>query len=149
MVAYSFKRRFVPAIQLGLGLFNKIAHPIICERMTPKRQTIRADRRRHARPGEELQLYVGITKQCELIGRALCTDVAQISIHFRDRRRSDWLLSGALGKIDRPYDLDKFAKADGFEDWAELREFWATEHPNIRDFHGVMVSWAPLEIANR
>lgn len=45
MVAYSYKRRFVTPIRVGLGLL-------------PKRQTIRAHGlRRHARAGEELQHY--------------------------------------------------------------------------------------------
>ncbi|MEJ0016825.1 MAG: ASCH domain-containing protein [Acetobacteraceae bacterium] len=43
MVAYSFKRDFAAPILAGI-----------------KRQTIRADRRRHARPGEVLQLYTGM-----------------------------------------------------------------------------------------
>ena len=53
MVAYSLKPRFIPPILSGA-----------------KRQTIRAiSRRRHAIPGETLQLYTGMrTKQCRLIG---------------------------------------------------------------------------------
>lgn len=39
MVAYSFRKRFGPPILAGT-----------------KAQTIRADRKRHARPGEEVQL---------------------------------------------------------------------------------------------
>ena len=48
MVAYSFKRRFREPILAG-----------------SKQQTIRADRKRHARRGEALQLYTGMrTTQC-------------------------------------------------------------------------------------
>jgi len=56
MVAYSFKAQFREPILAGT-----------------KRQTIRADRKRHARLGEALQLYTGMrTRQCKLIGRATC-----------------------------------------------------------------------------
>ena len=51
MVAYSFKARFVPLIREGL-----------------KTQTIRAQRSRHARPGELIQLFSGMrTHLCEKI----------------------------------------------------------------------------------
>lgn len=74
MVAYSFKAQFVEPIRAGLGLPTE-------PQIRPKRQTIRADRKRHARPGEELQLYRGMrTRQCFLIGRAACTEVTKIRI---------------------------------------------------------------------
>lgn len=136
MVAYSFKPRFVEPIRVGLG--ERRMHTV-----HPKRQTIRADRRRHARPGEELQLYRGLrTKGCYLIGRARCIDVVPIQIHFRKRRRSDWVR--AVIKLDRPSQLDHFARDDGFRDWQELREFWAQEHPGVDDFEGVLITWGPL-----
>ncbi len=47
MVAYSFKKRFAPPILFGL------THGPLAEGM--KRQTIRNDRKRHARPAEEIQ----------------------------------------------------------------------------------------------
>lgn len=68
MVAYSFKRRFAEPILAGA-----------------KRQTIRADRRRHARPGEELQLYTGMrTKSCRLIARRTCVDIQRVILVFRE-----------------------------------------------------------------
>lgn len=137
MTAYSFKRRFVLPIQVGLGLVDR-------PEITPKQHTIRADRKRHARPGEEVQLYTAMrTKQCELIGRARCTTVEPIEMHFRERRRSDWVRSSTLGKIDRPENLRRFAQSDGFEDWERLREFWREEHPGIDDFVGVIIFWEP------
>jgi hypothetical protein len=124
MVAYSFKRQFVRPILDGT-----------------KRQTIRADRRRHARPGEELQLYTGMrTKECRLICRARCLDVLPIFIAFRKRARTDWVRVGGK-KLDRPSELDAFARHDGFKDWGELREFWRTNHPGVCDFRGVMITW--------
>jgi hypothetical protein len=143
MVAYSFKRCFVAPIQVGLGQIDGTKHQ-------PKRQTIRARRGRHAWPGEEVQLYHGMrTKHCFLIGRARCVDVQGISIHFRKRRRSDWLRCAQHGKLDRPHSLDLFARLDGFHDWQDLRTFWRAEHPGIDDFEGVLILWEPLNPGDR
>jgi uncharacterized protein YqfB (UPF0267 family) len=66
MVAYSFKARFVEPILAGT-----------------KTQTIRADRKRHARPGEDLQLYTAMrTKQCKLIRVARCTQIVSVMLSF-------------------------------------------------------------------
>ena len=61
MVAYSFKARFAEPILAGTKL-----------------HTVRAPRKRDARPGEELQLYRGMrTRQCALIARKTCAGVLQ------------------------------------------------------------------------
>ena len=139
MVAYSFKRRFVAPIKVGLHL--DISSP------EPKTQTIRAEGlKRHARPGEKVQLYCGMrTKACFLIGFGICTRVETITIAFRRRRRSDWLRLDGRIKLDRPNELDRFARADGFQDWADLRAFWQKEH-DVADFHGVIIYWQAPEI---
>ncbi|MBF0375797.1 MAG: ASCH domain-containing protein [Alphaproteobacteria bacterium] len=63
-MAYSFKARFADPIETG-----------------QKRQTIRKDRRRHARPGETIQLYTAQrTIHCRLIGTATCVAVHRIEI---------------------------------------------------------------------
>ncbi len=141
LVAYSFKRRFVAPIQVGLGQIEHIPG----SEYIPKRQTIRADRARHARPGEELQLYCGMrTKGCFLIGLARCVAVDTIYIAFRKRARRDWVRAPWLGLLDRPNQLDDFARRDGFNAWDELRAFWAEEHPGVADFRGVLIIWEPL-----
>jgi hypothetical protein len=144
MVAYSFKRRFVAPIARGLG----VAYPVeFIETLDdrPKRQTIRAGRDRHVRPGEEIQLYHGMrTKYCFLIGRATCLDVQAISIHFRDRR-SDWVRFAKHGKVDHPRALDRFARLDGFRNWRELRAFWREEHAGVDDFQGALITWQPID----
>lgn len=143
MVAYSFKPRFVAPIQVGLHCYMPPTPTSFVPE--PKTQTIRAHRGRHAREGEEIQLYCGMrTKQCFLIGRARCVETQGISIAFRRRRNSDWLRCARFGKIDRPSSLDKFARSDGFHDWQALREFWREEHPGIDDFAGVIIFWEPL-----
>lgn len=110
MVAYSFKKRFVAPIRAGLGLIMKddkgnwlqcesviddgatVSHPFdpykdLAPEARPKRQTIRAiGKRRHARPGETLQLYTAMrTKQCEKIGEARCIAVLPIRIVVKER----------------------------------------------------------------
>jgi hypothetical protein len=60
MVAYSFQPMFELPIVLGT-----------------KRQTIRAaGKRRHARAGDTLQLYLGMrTPRCRLLATASCADI--------------------------------------------------------------------------
>lgn len=137
VVAYNFKRRFVEPIRMGLGQpFRVEVDPGF---MRAKRQTIRADRKRHARAGEELQLYHGMrTRQCFLIGRATCTDVRGIHIQVG---------LGIVSIDDYPAirdDIDGFANDDGFADWAEMRGFWRVEHPGVNNFRGVLIKWKPL-----
>lgn len=144
MVAYSFRRRFVNPIKAGLGLH--VNDPYV---PSPKRQTIRANRKRHARPGEEVQLYCGMrTKGCFLIGRARCVSVNAISLDFyggiiaiRDLYRSR---HGCILVMRDADGLDKFARSDGFQDWADLRTFWRNEHDGLEDFTGVLIKWEPL-----
>lgn len=138
MTAYSFKLRFVPNIQAGLGLPVKGL-------VKPKRQTIRAPRKRHAVPGEEMQLYYAIrTKQCQLIGKAVCMDVHLIRLFFMGDGMVD---CDAIGMLKRQSHLDQFAQLDGFIDWMELRSFWASNHPGIDRFEGVLIRWMPLSPA--
>lgn len=141
MVAYSFKKKFVAPIRVGLGLQSSVPTVRLDGRalipIFPKRQTIRADRKRHARPGEELQLYAGMrTKHCFLIGRARCIDVQpiQIWIPIDDA----WLAVGG-----KPIS-DSFARADGFGSVEDMWLFWRKEHPDVRDFRGVLIKWEPL-----
>jgi uncharacterized protein YqfB (UPF0267 family) len=63
MVAYSFNKQFVDAIRSGRK------HP-----------TIRANRKRHARPGEMLQLYTGMrTRTCtKIVPDVVCTRLDEV-----------------------------------------------------------------------
>ncbi|ESY88359.1 hypothetical protein X739_00880 [Mesorhizobium sp. LNHC220B00] len=124
MVAYSFKSRFAAPIQAGT-----------------KRQTIRADRKRHAKPGEQLQLYTGMrTKQCKLIGRSTCVSVDLVLLNFADygvvRINGIVLFSDAA--------MQEFARRDGFASWADMRSFWHENHPGIEQFEGVIIRWSDL-----
>lgn len=135
MVAYSFNKRFVEPIASG--------HPATG---IVKRQTIRAPRKRHARPGELLQLYQGMrTKHCrKIIADQVCTAVRPVRL---------WIARGYVRFDDGGEAfgitamLDDFARADGFLHWADLQAFWQTEHEQATDpeisFAGVVISWEP------
>lgn len=122
MVAYSFKPQFEAPILTG-----------------EKRQTIRAHRKRHAREGEELQLYVGMrTRQCRLLGIALCRSVEPVVIDVGDGIIHFWRTTESL---TTKRDLNAFANRDGFEDWRAMQAFWRNEHPSIAVFDGVLIRW--------
>lgn len=123
MVAYSFKKQF--------------AAPILDR---TKGGTIRLDRKRHARPGEELQLYTGMrTKQCRLITRQTCLDALPIALNFPV---DAVLLSIRRHPLKRFNLLDIFARFDGFPDWAALKAFWREEHgADLKPFSGNHIRW--------
>lgn len=133
MVAYGFQKRFAPSIEDGT-----------------KVHTIRADTRRHARPGEGMQLYVGMrTKHCRLIGAPICESVVPVQMMFCRRggaeiRVGNQDVASAL--------LDVFARADGFADLADMASFWwATHLPKAGDtlvFRGVLLQWEPIAPAD-
>ena len=128
MVAYNFKRQFTDPIIAGT-----------------KRQTIRADRRRHARGGGRLQLYTGMrTKYCQLIGTAWCLSASPITIDFT-AEYIVYLLGQGRVRVYRG-GLDSFAKGDGFDDWAAMRAFWETTHSGRDVFNGWIIRWTEFSI---
>lgn len=126
MVAYSFAPRFEVLIREGM-----------------KRQTVRADRNRHARPGERLQLFTGMrTKQCrKIVDDPVCTSVLPIDIRFATGEVS-LIRVGTVPILH----LDRFAVEDGFEDIADMSAFWR-EHHGAKDFRGVLIEWAMPDYA--
>jgi hypothetical protein len=142
MVAYSFQRRFVASIRVGLGLSQHVhtLEPL----PRPKRQTIRAvGKKRHARPGENVQLYHGLrTKAAFQIGTGICTRVRPIIIRIGELAQHKIVVEG-----DPVGDLDGFAQSDGFKGWEDMREFWADTHPDgfgLGGFQGLLIEWEPL-----
>ncbi|WP_375454807.1 hypothetical protein [uncultured Methylobacterium sp.] len=133
MVAYSFKARFAAPILAGT-----------------KAQTIRAERAgrsRHARPGEQLQLFTGMrTKACRLLATPPCIAVMPILMVF------SWPAACDLVVVDgiqlAPSSMARFARADGFETAADMAAFWAAEHPGIENFQGALIRWQPLVAAD-
>jgi hypothetical protein len=126
MVAYSFDKRFAPVIIAGA-----------------KQQTIRARRKRHARPGEALQLYTGMrTRQCvKIIVDPVCESASSISIWFSDVPEENSLI---IDGVDYDGDLNDFARADGFANWPEMRAFWERHHDTVY-FEGVLIRWRIAE----
>ncbi len=146
MVAYSFKRRFVEPIRAGLDPASADGGAVyVGSRLfNPKRQTIRADRARHARSGEELQLYCGMrTKGCFLIAKVRCVRVTPIAFGFNGT------MSVVLGgKILKRRAADALARRDGFDDLREMHEFWKLEHsPLPVGWGGILIEWEPLAAA--
>lgn len=133
MVAYSFKPSFVA--------------PILAE---TKMQTIRNMRKRHARQGEELQLYLGMrTRNCRLIARTICTETHDIRLDFE---HGEVTLDDAICISDLAA-LDAFALADGFggslaeraslSAWDHMSRWWALTHGQDV-FRGVLIQWGRL-----
>jgi hypothetical protein len=135
MVAYSFKKQFGPPILAGT-----------------KAQTIRADRKRHARPGELVQLFTGMrTRQCRRLGESRCVEVLPVRMAFSRRGAAELMQVGERYLVTGGQ-MDAFARADGFADLEAMARFWWTEHPpeggNILTFEGILIRWEPLVLAD-
>ncbi|TKD17936.1 ASCH domain-containing protein [Rhodobacter capsulatus] len=122
MVAYSFQKRFAPKIIDG-----------------SKRQTIRSQRKRHARPGELLQLFTGMrTVHCKkIVPDVRCIGADPICIEFDTE--------GKIVSIEvdgsEVADVDAFAVADGFEAAFDMAGFWVMSHGLMQRFRGTLISW--------
>jgi hypothetical protein len=132
MVAYSFKKRFAPAIETGL-----------------KTHTMRAARRRHARVGEQLQLYTGMrTKHCRLIGTARCDRFRGVLLKFSTYSEFSFfeVVETDPGQFKRHGprrslgDPDAFAQSDGFADMEDMARFWRDEH-GVTRWEGFLIGW--------
>lgn len=121
MVAYSFQKRFVPLIRQGL-----------------KTQTIRANRKRHVRVGQLIQLYTAMrTAQCErIIPDTPCTGIHPISIEW-DGARIARIVVGGLPVRNH----DGFATLNGFASIEDMTEFWLQHHGPL-PFQGVVIEWS-------
>lgn len=129
MVAYSFQRQFVRPIEDDVKL-----------------STIRAlSKRRHAREGDEVQLYCGMrTKTCFLIGRRVCAGAGVVALDFGLPERVLISCGGPInGVIDGMRNLNAFAKRDGFSSWRSLRDFFQATHKVESYFVGVIILWRP------
>lgn len=135
MVAYSFNTAFVADIEAGT-----------------KRQTIRLPRKRHARPGEMVQLFTGMrTKHCrKIIPDQLCVGVDEVRFDLRQGTALLWvngipIIGGAR---------DDYAIGDGFRGFPRdgdavhippfrhMTKWWRLTHGSIL-FTGVAIRWQP------
>jgi len=120
MVAYSFAMRFARIVESGA-----------------KTQTIRGHRKRHARPGEPVQLYTGMrTKACRKLVTPdpICEAVMAVTL---DMRHAAVTLDDAPLPLDT---LNDFAQADGFANFEDMRGWWQKTHGDAV-FEGVLIRW--------
>ena len=126
MVAYNFRAEYAEKV-----------------RTRAKRRTIRAyGKRRHARPGDMLQLYTGMrTKRCEKLLEVPCRSTSHVAmlpdkvvvVPISQQR------DGQIVYIVRRGELDEFAHLDGLENWMSMRELFEQMHG--WPFGGLMIQW--------
>ncbi|RUY12608.1 ASCH domain-containing protein [Mesorhizobium sp. M2A.F.Ca.ET.040.01.1.1] len=145
MVAYSFKAMFGPQVSALI-----------------KRHTVRNDRKRHARPGEPVQLYQGMrTRDCiKLVDPdPICSRVRPIVI-VASVLLPEFIASIVIdGRSLHRDEIEVFAAADGFGiehvgDWRFKRTghvgsarwnmgaFWQAEH-GAGTFQQKLIEWDP------
>lgn len=135
MVAYSFASQFVEPVAT-----------------LKKRQTVRGFRKRHARPGEELQLFTAMrTKHCRkiLTPDPICLDVRHIVIDLAPRNPKLIVLIEIDGIALDDAAIEAFAVADGFGSDRpgacprfRMGRFWLQNH-HAGAFEGVVIRWEP------
>lgn len=151
MVAYSFQREFVPLIVSG-----------------HKSQTVRRHRRRHARPGEAMQLFTGMrTSHCrKIIPDPVCTEIYDLRFDLTaladtsepknaveaETRAAQARLFLQDTEITGNLSRQMFAAADGFghmvfrgtktplSPLAGMVLFWMYYYGPV-DFTGVVIHW--------
>jgi hypothetical protein len=116
----NFKKQFTGLIEQGL-----------------KGQTIRATRkdRRQPKPGDDLRLYHGLrTRSARLLLEVKCLRCVSVRM---DLDVDDVTVDGQLLCVA---DRSAFARADGFDGWPSMREFFLDTH-NTCLFEGFCVVW--------
>ena len=120
MPILSFKKRFIEAVKSGA-----------------KKNTIRADKGGRWRIGSTAFIWCENPRTVSLnpysVGEAIITKVSPISIK---PAQNEVLIAGKLVK-----DLDGFARADGFENWADMVKFFPI------DFVGKIIYWDEVKQA--
>lgn len=119
MVALNFQPRFVDDIQSG-----------------KKRQTIRgAYHYRTLRAGAPLTLYTKQrTPDCQKLMDTVCASVQRVSLmKTLAQPVGNTVVSGIM--------LEDFAKADGFETYADMWAFFEPRADENGEFNGVIIRW--------
>lgn len=129
MPAYNFQSRFADAVQHG-----------------EKRQTIRAiGKRRHARPGQPIQLYTGMMhKTCRKLidPDPICTDVHLVRIEKFPAKNKDERAFYQMyldGKAMFRHEVRELAIKDGFA--CEELFFVFFDKTHGMPFEGVLIRW--------
>ncbi|MBI1207478.1 MAG: hypothetical protein GC191_09355 [Azospirillum sp.] len=124
MVAYLFKPRFETPILTGT-----------------KHGTIRSERKRHARPGEVMQLETGSRYRRRRFAEPVCRAAWRVVIVLGLK---PWVHLYPDGVSMAVLDLDGFARNDGFADFDDFARFFQAMHG--REFQGVQLTWLPFEV---
>lgn len=133
MAILSFKKRFAGKVRNG-----------------SKCQTIRAFRKYPIRQGETLYLYTALrTKFAKRLRVVKCKSVNRIDISFNKPLIIIWYSTDESLALHTIYQLNEFAKADGFSDWDDMKSFWIQEHgvkkgkrkAILRIFKGNLYKW--------
>ena len=128
MVAYNFKSAFVDRIHSG-----------------SKRQTVRRKGgKRHARPGERVQVYRGLrTRHAKkIIPDPVCIGVDDIVILVDGAAENHLAFVEINGRRLTPEEIEAFAWADGFLSARHFGRFWWATH-GAGQFDGVVIRWEP------
>lgn len=125
MVAYSETSFFVRPIMLK-----------------EKQHTIRRPRRRHARPGEQMQFFTGPRMKPVRVGFAVCQSVREIRLNFRD----DVITLDDAVEYAEMWSLNAFASRDGFGSvdaypWLRMKRWWATVAEGRAVCNGILLEW--------
>ena len=130
MVAYSFNTAFVDRIYSG-----------------GKRQTVRRKgAKRHARPGEPVQIYRGLrTRHArKIIPDPTCIGVDDITILVDGDAENHIAYLEINGHRLDAKEAHDFAWADGFLDLRQFGRFWWMTH-GAGLFEGVVIRWEPAQ----
>lgn len=129
MPSLSYKGRFVEFVEAGLQPRRKKGVRI-------KRQTIRQLRKVPFKKGDTLYHFYGLrTKFTRRLGTSICKNAPGITINHR-------VIIIGMKEIKSPAALDKFAYADGFENWEQMKRWWIQTHgPKCFPFNGQLITW--------
>lgn len=113
MPALNYQERFASKVERGA-----------------KRHTIRRRRKREIKPGDTLYHYTGLrTKKCRKLAETICENVWSARItNTGIAVNGEWLIG-----------LHMFAYLDGFNSWAEMRDFFKKRYG--LPFEGVLITW--------
>lgn len=131
MTAYNFQKQFAPSVESG-----------------KKCQTVRGNRKRHARPGEPVQLYTGMrTRACRKLvdPDPICTSVEPIWMMISDREGGRIEAIEIGGKVLIDSEIKDFCIADGFAGWnlsaRNAMGCWFVANHGVGQFEGVVIKW--------
>ena len=120
MPILGFKKQFAPLVEYVV-----------------KRQTIRGYGKRKFKIGDTLYCYAGVrTKNCYSLGVFVLKSIGHIVI----TQEGVILFEGY--KMQVLYDIqdkDKFARADGFQDWSAMVKWFGETHE--LPFSGILLKW--------